>query len=108
MPVHICTGTVAIVHKCTIMHKLMCVFFFSNCVKLVTFSILHNYGRADVIALSICLDSASSVCQWVTCTVYRTHKPLFSVKFLFKNKFHGTIHTFKNYFVTVFSIFSFQ
>ena len=51
MPVHICTGTVAIVHKCTIMHKLMCVFFSSNCVKSTTFSILHNYGRADVIAL---------------------------------------------------------
>ena len=42
--VHICTITVAIVHKCTIMHKLMWVFFCSNCVKLSTFSILHNYG----------------------------------------------------------------
>ena len=51
MPVHICTGTVAIVHKCTIMHKLMGVFFSSNCVKSTTFFILHNYDRADVIAL---------------------------------------------------------
>ena len=51
VPVHICTGTVAIVHKCTIMHKLMCVFFSSNCVKSTAFSILHNYDRADVIAL---------------------------------------------------------
>ena len=51
MPMHICTGTVAIVHKCTIMHKLMCVFFSSNCVKSITFFIMHNYGRADVIAL---------------------------------------------------------
>ena len=42
--VHICTVTVAIVHKCTIMHKLMWAFFCSNCVKLSTFSILHNYG----------------------------------------------------------------
>ena len=42
--VHICTVTVAIVHKCTIMHKLMLAFFCSNCVKLSTFSILHNYG----------------------------------------------------------------
>ena len=25
-----------------------------------------------------------------------------------KNRFHGTIHTFKNYFVTVFSVFSFS
>ena len=42
--VHICTVTVAIVHKCTIMHKLMGAFFCSNRVKLSTFSILHNYS----------------------------------------------------------------
>ena len=41
-------------------------------------------------------------CQWVLCTVYGTHKHLFSPK----NGFHDTIHTFKNYFATVFSIFS--
>ena len=29
----------------------MCVFFSSNCVKSTTFSILHNFSRADVIAL---------------------------------------------------------
>ena len=52
MTVHICTVTVAIVHKCTIMHKLVWVFFSSNCVKSATFSILHNYTQADVIALS--------------------------------------------------------
>ena len=33
------------------MHKLVWVFFCSNCVKLTTFSILHNYAQADVIAL---------------------------------------------------------
>ena len=49
--VHICMVTIAIVHKCTIMHKLVWVFFCSNCVKLATFSILHNYAQADVIAL---------------------------------------------------------
>ena len=27
-------------------------------------------------------------------------------KILIKNEFHDTIHTFKNYFVTVFSVFS--
>ena len=42
----------AIVRKCTIMHKLMCVIFSSNCVKSTIFFILHNYGRADVIALN--------------------------------------------------------
>ena len=52
MTVHIRTVTVAIVHKCTIMHKLVWVFFSSNYVKLATFSILHNYAQADVIALS--------------------------------------------------------
>ena len=31
----------------------MCVFFSSNCVKSTTFSILHNFSRADVIALTI-------------------------------------------------------
>ena len=49
--VHICTVTVAIVHKCTIMHKLVWVIFCSNCVKLATFSILHNYAQAYVIAV---------------------------------------------------------
>ena len=29
-------------------------------------------------------------------------------KFFFKTGSHGTIHTFKNYFTTVFSVFSFQ
>ena len=51
--VHICTVTVAIVHKCTIMHKLVWVFFPSNCVKSATFFILHNYAQAGVIALRV-------------------------------------------------------
>ena len=52
--VHICTVIVAIVHKCTIMHKLVwgC-FFCSNCVKVVSYSILHNYAQTDVIALIV-------------------------------------------------------
>ena len=49
--VHICTVTVTIVQICTIMHKLMWVFFCSNCVKLITFFILYNYAQANVIAL---------------------------------------------------------
>ena len=31
--VHICTIIVAIVHKCTFLHPLMWVFFYSKCVK---------------------------------------------------------------------------
>ena len=42
---------------------------------------------------------------WVPCTVYGTRKYFFQ-KNDFKTRSHGTIHTFKNYFVTVFSIFS--
>ena len=52
--VHICMVTVAVVHKCTILHPLMWVFFCSNCVKLATFSILHNYASTDAIALIGC------------------------------------------------------
>ena len=50
--VHICTVTVAIVHKCTILHPLMWVFFEPNCVKGLHFSILQNYPLTDVIALN--------------------------------------------------------
>ena len=49
---HICMVTIAIVHKCTIMHKLVWVFFCSNCVKVVSYSILYNYAQVDVIALN--------------------------------------------------------
>ena len=51
--VHICTVTIAIVHKCTILHPLMWVFFEPNCVKGLPFSILQNYPLADVIALNV-------------------------------------------------------
>ena len=43
--VHICTITVAIVYLYTSLHPLMWVIFCSNCVKLVTFSILHIYAK---------------------------------------------------------------
>ena len=44
--------------------------------------------------------------QWVSCNVYRTHKYFIQEKKNFKIGSHNTIHTFKNYFVTIFSIFS--
>ena len=62
--VHICTVTVVIVHKCTIMHKLVWVFFYLNCVKLTTFSILYNYTQADVIALREPLTNPPSL-SWI-------------------------------------------
>ena len=49
---HICTVTVAILYLYTSLHPLMWVIFCSNCVKLVTFSILHIYAQADGDALS--------------------------------------------------------
>ena len=48
---HIYTVTVAIVYLYTNLHPLMWVFFCSNCVKVVIFSILHIYAQADVTAL---------------------------------------------------------
>ena len=45
--------------------------------------------------------------QWVLCIVHGTHK--YGIwQNNFKTGSHGTIHTFKNYFVIVFSIFSSQ
>ena len=48
---HICTDTVAIVHKCTILPQLMWVFFEPKCIKRLPFSILHKFTQPDVIAL---------------------------------------------------------
>ena len=69
--VHICTVTVAIVQKCTILHPLMWVFFEPKCVKWLPFSILQNYSPTDVIALSICI-------------VLRVRKPMDSFERKFK------------------------
>ena len=49
--VHICMVTVAIVYLYTSLHPLMWVIFCSNCVKLVTFFILHIYAQTDGDAL---------------------------------------------------------
>ena len=43
--------------------------------------------------------------EYCSCTVHRTHNYFIQKKNI-KNRFHDTIHTFKNYFTTVFSIFS--
>ena len=57
--------------------------------------------------LSDCLDRTSSVgpvyCSW------DPQVPFFKKTILkVKTGFHGTIHIFKNYFATVFSVFNFQ
>ena len=45
--------------------------------------------------------------QETKCTFQRTYTHFIQKKKNIKNGSHGTTHTFKNYFVTVFSIFSF-
>ena len=40
--VHICMITVAIMHKCTILHPLLWVFFWPKCVKGITFFLFCN------------------------------------------------------------------
>ena len=45
--------------------------------------------------------------QETKCIVHCTQNH-FVQKTNIKNRYHGTIHSFKNYFVTVFSVFSFQ
>ena len=48
------------------------------------------------------------VCQWVPYTVHGTNKPLYSTTFSLKIG-HATLFThLKNYFATVFLVFSFQ
>ena len=46
--------------------------------------------------------------QQVTCTVHGTHEPFFLPKLSLKMGFTATIYIFNNYFVIVFSVFSFQ
>ena len=43
-----------------------------------------------------------------SCALFMGPTKLFFNKIFIKNGSHGTIYTFKNYFVTVFSVFSFQ
>ena len=49
-------------------------------------------------------------CSWTVATTFDYFNPQISLfsNFFIKNWSHGTIHTFKNYFVTVFSFFSFS
>ena len=49
--VKLCTDIVVIVYLYTSLHLLMWVTFCSNCVKIVTFFILHIYAQTDVIGI---------------------------------------------------------
>ena len=67
-----------------------------------------------VVKLSERLDTVEMIFQlrpvFVSSPVHCSRDPQTSFfnKTFIKNGSHGTIHPFKNYFVTVFSIFSFQ
>ena len=51
-------------------------------------------------------ESKIMIFQWVSCTVHGTRKYfIHKEKKNFKTGFHNTIHTFKIYFVTMFSVF---
>ena len=58
-----------------------------------------------------CFSVSMALCHTsgVPCTIHGTHKSLFSTTFSLKiYGSHGTIHTFKNYFATMSSVFNFQ
>ena len=76
------------------------------CVWIVLFSTICAFAFSFSFFFEVCF-SAETHFQWVLCTVHRTHKHLFSSKFSLKMGFtYSTIHIFKNYFATVFSVFS--
>ena len=50
--VHICTVTVGIVYKCTILYPLMWVFFGQKCIKRLPFFYFAKVYTSDVIVLS--------------------------------------------------------
>ena len=64
-----------------------------------------------IFIFSACMNSNCTVhahgftVQETKCTVHGTYNH-FVQKTNNKNRYHGTIHSFKNYFVTVFSVFS--
>ena len=47
-------------------------------------------------------------CEQYICALFTEQQISFFIKFFIKNRSYSTIHTFKNYFITVFSVFSFN
>ena len=90
--------------------------FFHVCVCVCSFPFFFffffGFHAFSVLRCGYCSMNSNRKCwllQWTVqiCTV---HGPtnLFFINFFIKNGSHSTIHTFKNYFATVFSVFSFQ
>ena len=47
-------------------------------------------------------------CEQCTCALFMDPQTPLFINFFIKNWSYSTIHTFKNYFITVFSVFNFQ
>ena len=82
------------------------------CSFFIYFFFFTRFGETWLLFMYCSLNSNSKC--WIFCSkqyinvlFIDSQIPLFS-NFFIKNGFHGTIYIFKNYFVTVFSVFSFQ
>ena len=69
------------------------------CLHVQHFTFFFFFLSVFSVFLTLCHTSGSVHCS-------RDPQISFFSNFFIKNWFHGTIHTFKNYFITIFSVFS--
>ena len=93
-------------------HDFPLIIFVHKIVISEIFVVYKIYSNNVHTILHVCLDCIENgrharlrFFVWVPCIVYETLSMDFN-KFFFKIESHGTIHTFKNYFTTIFSVFS--
>ena len=68
------------------------------------FSLLHAFQRGQNLLFTYYLTLFTHCSD----TVHGTYSHFIQKKIKIENGSHGTIHIFKNYFVTIFSVFSFN
>ena len=91
----------------------MCVFGFQVCVSKLRLVPFFFFFSRVLVYCGYCSVNSNRKC-WLSAVnsahmhCLRTHKFHFFINFFIKNGSHITIHIFKNYFATVFSVFSFQ
>ena len=73
-------------------------FFFFSC---------YTRFEWDKFTVHILFNTGHALFQYYSHTIHETHSH-FIKKIYIKNGSHGTIYTFKIYFVTIFSVLSFQ
>ena len=97
-------------HSVSLDPRYFCVLRFAFCFFFF-FSFLHAFqtfrGQANSRVLFGPVFFYFSVNQWVR-ALFMDPQISFFINFFIKNGSHSTIHTFKNYFTTVFSVFSFS